>query len=159
MPWITIIMAIISFLTAKKSGASNGQAAAVAGVAGLGTYYVTHNTEWGVENLGSLDGVDTTSPTTTSTSTPNADGTTSTTTKTADGAAVTTTASGVKVPTVTAESSGATALLGQIGETISKNAPALAAGAAVGAVASGTDWTKIAMYAIGGLLLYKAFIS
>lgn len=44
---IAIIMALVSFFGSKKAGASDGQAAAIAAGAGLGTYYVANNTEWG----------------------------------------------------------------------------------------------------------------
>lgn len=57
MPWLSIIIAILSMLTAKKQGASTGAALAVGALAGAGTYYVTHETEWGVNNLGQYDGV------------------------------------------------------------------------------------------------------
>lgn len=58
MPWLSIIMAIISFLASLKKDKSNvGQAALVGAAAGLGTYYVSHETEWGKTNLGALDGV------------------------------------------------------------------------------------------------------
>jgi hypothetical protein len=51
-------MAIISFLGSLKKDKSNvGQAAMVGAAAGLGTYYVTHETEWGQETLGQYDGV------------------------------------------------------------------------------------------------------
>lgn len=56
MPWLSIIMAIISFFTAKKNGASTGASLAVAGLAGAGTYYASHNTEWGKANLLKYDG-------------------------------------------------------------------------------------------------------
>lgn len=56
MPWLTIIMAIISFFQTKKNGGSTGAALAVAGMAGAATYYTTHNTEWGKENLLKYDG-------------------------------------------------------------------------------------------------------
>lgn len=63
MPWLSIIMAIISFLATLKKDKSNvGRAALVGAAAGLGTYYVTHETEWGRTNLGSLDGVVTVEP-------------------------------------------------------------------------------------------------
>lgn len=58
MPWLTILMALISYFTTKKK--TNGNTAAALGAAalvGAGTYYVTHETEWGSENLGFLDGV------------------------------------------------------------------------------------------------------
>lgn len=58
MPWLSIIMALLAFFaTKKKDGSNTGTALAAAGVAGLGTYYVTHETEWGKANLGQFDGV------------------------------------------------------------------------------------------------------
>ena len=56
MPWLSIIMAIISFFVSKKNGASTGASLAVAGLAGAGTYYASHNTDWGRENLLKYDG-------------------------------------------------------------------------------------------------------
>lgn len=58
MPWLSLLMALISYFTTKKK--TNGNTAAALGAAalvGAGTYYVTHETEWGSENLGFLDGV------------------------------------------------------------------------------------------------------
>lgn len=40
MPWSSIIMFIISFLSAKSQGASTGKAAAIGAAAGLATYYL-----------------------------------------------------------------------------------------------------------------------
>lgn len=58
MPWLSIIMALIAFFaTKKKDGSNTGTALAAGAIAGLGTYYVTHETEWGQANLGSFDGV------------------------------------------------------------------------------------------------------
>lgn len=57
MPWLSILMALITFFTSKRSGASNTKAALLAGLAGAGTYYVSHETDWGKANLGPLDGV------------------------------------------------------------------------------------------------------
>lgn len=57
MPWFSIIMALLSFFTAKKSGASGTKALLAGAAVGLGSYYVTHETDWGRANLGSLDGV------------------------------------------------------------------------------------------------------
>lgn len=51
-------MALLTFLLSKASGASTGTAAALGAAAGLGTYYVTHETEWGQENLKQWDGTD-----------------------------------------------------------------------------------------------------
>lgn len=65
MPWLSIIMALVTFLTAqRKKGANTARSAAIAGLAGLGTYYVSHETEWGQTTLGALDGVITTPPVT-----------------------------------------------------------------------------------------------
>lgn len=49
--WAAIIMALLSFFTAKKAGASDSKALLAAGVAGAGTYYVATETEWGEKNL------------------------------------------------------------------------------------------------------------
>lgn len=54
---LAIIMALISYFTAKKKGnASDTQAAAVAAAAGIGTYYVATETEWGQSAVDSLEG-------------------------------------------------------------------------------------------------------
>lgn len=53
---LAIVMALISYFTAKeKGGASDGEAALVAGLAGAGTYYATTETEWGRESVDFLD--------------------------------------------------------------------------------------------------------
>lgn len=44
---IAIIMALVSYFGSKKAGASDGEAALIAAGAGLGTYYVSTQTEWG----------------------------------------------------------------------------------------------------------------
>lgn len=53
--WLSIILALISFFTAKKSGASNTQALLTAGLVGGGTYWAQNNTEWGAGTLGQLN--------------------------------------------------------------------------------------------------------
>lgn len=58
MPWLTIIVTLLSFFASKKSGNSNTKSALIAGLAGAGTYFVSHETEWGREYLGDIDGVD-----------------------------------------------------------------------------------------------------
>lgn len=40
MPWISIIMFVISYFTSKATGMSDGKAALVGAAAGLGTYYL-----------------------------------------------------------------------------------------------------------------------
>lgn len=57
MPWLTIAIMLISFFLTKKKTGSNTKAALVAGLAGAGSYFVTHETDWGRANLGALDGV------------------------------------------------------------------------------------------------------
>lgn len=57
LPWFSIIIALLTFFGSKKNGASNTKALLTAGLAGAGSYYVTHETEWGRANLGALDGV------------------------------------------------------------------------------------------------------
>lgn len=57
IPWVSIIVALLSFFLSKRSGASNTKAALIAGLAGAGSYYVTHNTDWGQASLVDLDGV------------------------------------------------------------------------------------------------------
>lgn len=44
---IAVVLALISYFTTKKSGATTAQAAAVGAAAGLGTYYVATQTDWG----------------------------------------------------------------------------------------------------------------
>lgn len=59
MPWLSIIMAVLTFFLsggAKKE--KRGRAALLAAGVGLGTYYLTHETKWGQENLGQWDGVE-----------------------------------------------------------------------------------------------------
>lgn len=51
---IAIIMAIVSYFASKKSGASDGEAAMIAAGAGLGTYYVATETEWGKGAVSSI---------------------------------------------------------------------------------------------------------
>lgn len=59
MPWLSIIMALVTFFLAGGSDKEKRGKAALAAVAvGAGTYAVTNHTNWGRETLGSLDGVD-----------------------------------------------------------------------------------------------------
>lgn len=48
---IALIIALLTFLTAKANGSSNTQAALIGAGAGLATHYVTTQTKWGRENL------------------------------------------------------------------------------------------------------------
>lgn len=59
MPWLSIIMAVLTFfLSGGANKEKRGTAALAALGVGAGTYALTHNTDWGKENLGWLDGVD-----------------------------------------------------------------------------------------------------
>lgn len=58
MPWLSLILALLTFLAASKSDPKNKSKALLAGAAvGLGSYSVTHGTDWGQANLGELDGL------------------------------------------------------------------------------------------------------
>lgn len=52
---ISIIIALIGFFVSKKSGASTTEAALIGAGAGLGTYYVGTQTEWGQDLVASID--------------------------------------------------------------------------------------------------------
>lgn len=53
---LSILMAIISYITTKKGNAKNeGKALAAAAAAGLGTYWFTSNTEWGKDGVAWLN--------------------------------------------------------------------------------------------------------
>lgn len=58
MPWLTIAIAIITYLLQPR-GTADERRKALAGavLAGGATYAVTHYTDWGQENLGQFDGV------------------------------------------------------------------------------------------------------
>lgn len=72
---ISLVVALISYLTTKKGKSeNNGKALAAAAVAGLGTSYLLSNTEWGQDsvswlndNVANLDDIsaDTSNPSTT----------------------------------------------------------------------------------------------
>lgn len=75
MPWLTIIITLLSFFVSKRNGMSDTSALLTAGLAGAGTYYVTHETDWGKANLGDLDGAPPTTTGGTSTGTNDTSGT------------------------------------------------------------------------------------
>lgn len=52
---ISLIAALISYFGSKKAGASDTGALVAAGAAGLGTYYVGSQTEWGKSAISSID--------------------------------------------------------------------------------------------------------
>lgn len=57
IPWLTILLTLLAFFSSKKTGASDTTALMTAGLVGAGSYYVSHETEWGQANLAALDGV------------------------------------------------------------------------------------------------------
>lgn len=57
MPWLSIIMFLVSYLLSKKAGLSDTQALGVGLVAGAATYGVTHYTDWLGSDINALDGV------------------------------------------------------------------------------------------------------
>lgn len=64
MPWLSILMALLTFFT--SGGADKEKRASAARNAllvGSGTYAVTNHTAWGQENLGDLDGYTPPAPT------------------------------------------------------------------------------------------------
>lgn len=141
MPWLSIIMALVSFFLAGGSKPENrAKAAAVGMAAGAATYGVTHYTDWGRENLGNLDGVTVTGGGQgTSPKTPTA-----------------TNASGqpISVGTGSAGASGSTGLFSAIGGALSSPVAAGAAGLAVGSSLNGTTLMWIAI-GLGAFLILK----
>lgn len=59
MPWITILLFVLSFLTAKRNGATDGQAVLGAALVGGATYAVTHSDFAAGTALAEMDGVQT----------------------------------------------------------------------------------------------------
>jgi len=57
MGWFELIMALISYFTAKKSGASNTTALAAAGLGAAAGYYVKNNTTWGADLASKVNGL------------------------------------------------------------------------------------------------------
>lgn len=138
MPWLTIIMALVSFFLSKKSGASNTKAALTAGLVGAGTYYVSHETDWGQANLGSLDGV---TPST---------GDTTMTTDPATGTAI-------KIPVNDSAGTAAGGLAGVLTQWGATGTATVigATGAATGSGVFKSKWFWPAVIGLGALFLLK----
>lgn len=138
MPWLTILMTLLSFFSSKKSGASNTKAAITAGLVGAGTYYVSHETEWGQANLGALDGVTPSTGTETTTKDP-ATGTT------------------IKVPANTSTGAAAGGLAGVLGSWGATGTAAVigSAGAATGSGIFKSEWFWPAVIGLGALFILK----
>lgn len=117
MPWLSIIVALVSFFLAGGSKPENrAKAAAIGLAAGVATYGVTNYTDWGRENLGELDGVSVT----------DGDGKTPT---------VTSPTTGVVIPGgVNPATSGSSGFWSRLGGAVSTPIGAAAAGAAAGSI-------------------------
>lgn len=140
MPWLSIIMALLSFFTSQKSnGGNTARSAAVGAIAGLGTYYVTHNTEWGSTNLGQFDGV-VTPPTVAP------DGSTV-------GGAPAVSANGVSVPTSAPATAGSTSGLWSTLSSWGPTGTAAVLGVA-GAATGVFSFEKMLPWIIGGVTLF-----
>lgn len=58
MPWLSIFMAIVTFFLSGGAEKKNrNKALLAAGLVGAGTYYASHETDWGTRTLGEFDGV------------------------------------------------------------------------------------------------------
>lgn len=141
IPWLSIIFAVLTFLLSggTKKGQAGRAALAAAGV-GLGTYYVTHETDWGRENLGALDGVTTTKG-------PNG-GTQISSGLKGDGS---------KLPNVAGGSaeSGANAFWNSLGKWLTSPAGQVSTGAAAGKALGVPNWLLYGGAAVGAYLLLK----
>lgn len=141
MPWLSIIMALVSFFLAGGSKPENrAKAAAIGLTAGAATYGVTHYTDWGSRNLGNLDGVTVTG------------GGEETPSK----APTATNASGqpISVGTGSAGASGSTGLFSAIGGAVSSPVAAGAVGLAIGSSLNSTTLMWIAI-GLGAFLILK----
>lgn len=58
MPWLSLALALLTYLLSPKDTATQRRNALLgAAVVGGATYATTHYTDWGKENLGQFDGV------------------------------------------------------------------------------------------------------
>lgn len=141
MPWLSLLMALLTFITSRKGDSKNNTKAAIlATAAGAATYYTTHETEWGRENLGAFDGV-IAAPTIT------------------NGTTVTppTVGSPVTIPPITATPTGAQTITSGVVETLKNWGPGGTA-LVVGTAAAATGSSKLLLWgglAVGLLLLMR----
>lgn len=138
MPWLSIIMALVSFFLAGGSKPENRAKAAAIGLGvGAATYGITHYTDWGQENLGNLDGV---------------------TVSEGDGVngPVVTKPNGTVVPVSTSNpaSSGSTGIWSALGGALVTPVGAGATGLLAGSLISGTTLMWIAL-GLGAFLILK----
>lgn len=152
MPWLSILMALFSFFAARKGKSSNNARAAIAATAaGLGTYYVTHDTDWGKENLGQFDGVDALKATTQITAT-DADG--NATVNGTTSVRTTTDSSGTKVVIPNSPvAPGASNTTGLLADAVKKFTPSATTAVIGGATVASILNRKWVPFAIGGIIL------
>lgn len=141
---LSIIMAIISYVTTKKGDSKNeGKAMAAAAAAGLGTYWFTTETEWGQDAVGWLNNnianLDGTSPVTTRTGSTTVDG---------DGKVISVGTGGK----ATVPSTNAWDVLKGWGAT--GTATVIGTGAVAGGLLS-DNWVKWALIGVGVYLIFK----
>lgn len=140
MPWLTIIMALLGFLSSMK--ASNGNTArslAVGALAGGATYYTTHEIEWGKENLGFLDGAVDASGVAVAPGEGNVPSDPTSTTK---------------VPEIGAGKAGFWANTGEVLKSWGPTGTAMVVGAA-GVASGSTNWLLWGGIALGAFLIFK----
>lgn len=145
MPWLSIIMALLTFFASGGAKKENrGKAALAALGVGAATYGVTHYTDWGKENLGFLDGVETTG-TGISTALTTANGTAATTPATA--------APGTTAPSTT--TAGNSGLWNSLSGWLTSPAGQLTTGAAAGTALGMPKWLLWGGMAVGAYLILK----
>lgn len=165
MPWLSILLALISYFSSSRSTPSQKkQALLTAGLVGAGTYAVSNYTTWGQANLGSLNGyVAPTVPTLVGAPVVNADG--SSTQAMSDGTLVTTMPNGSSVTTTgpvgtavtngtaTATSSGLSSGLNSLlSSPVTTGLLGAAAGAAIG---GGSSLLPLLLVGVGAFLLLR----
>lgn len=134
MPWLTIALTLLTyFLSPRGTAAERRNALLGAAAVGVGTYAVSHYTDWGQENLGQFDGV------VDSTSVPAPSGTTT---------AATTTP-------VAAASSGSTSGFWSTLKSWGAAGTAAVFGVTAGAVTGNNNLLIIGALAIGAIILLK----
>lgn len=144
MAWLSIIAAIVTFLLSGglKKGKTATALAAALGV-GAGTYYLTHNTDWGRENLGYLDGVEVE---------PSPDGTGATVT---DGDPKNPSVVPIRQPTGGSGASGANGLWNTLGSWLTSPAGQVTTGAVAGKALGVPNWMLWGGIGLGAYLILK----
>lgn len=139
MPWLSIVITLLTFFLAGGSKPENrGKAAALGLAAGAATYGITHYTDWGRDALGNWDGLEIEV---------DSGGNPVSATK-PDG-------TNIKPVVSTPTTSGSTGFWGDIGKFFASGTGQIATGVAAGAALAGIPtW---ALLLGGGVLLYAIF--